>query len=110
MITAMAAVFSSARILVVTDSWFGNNGLFKPLRDQLGRRVDLLSRLRSNNNVLELPRPQSERRVGRPQKYGAKLGTAKSLAAEYRSLAGECTVNLYGRERTVVAYARVGHA
>ena len=30
MITAMAAVFTSARITVVTDSWFGNNGLFKP--------------------------------------------------------------------------------
>jgi hypothetical protein len=107
MITAMGAVFSSARITVVTDSWFGNNGLFKPLRHQLGRRVDLLSRLRSNNNVFELPCSQGEHRAGRPRKYGAKLGTAASLAAEYKSLAGEYTVNLYGRERTVVAYERV---
>ena len=107
MITSMADVFALARILVVTDSWFGNNGLFKPLRNQLGRRVDLLSRLRSNNNVFELPGPQGKRRAGRPRKYGAKLGTAASLAAEFKSLASEYTVNLYGRERTVVAYERV---
>ncbi len=86
MITSMADVFALARILVVTDSWFGNNGLFKPLQNQLGRRVDLLSRLRSNNNVFELPGPQGKRRAGRPRKYGAKLGTAASLAAEFKSL------------------------
>jgi len=107
MITQIAGAFASARIIVVTDSWFGNNGLFKPLRHQLGQRVDLLSRLRSNNNVFELPSPQSKGRVGRPCKYGAKLGTAASLAAEFKSLASEYVVNLYGRERTVVAYERV---
>jgi hypothetical protein len=107
MITSIADAFASARITIVTDSWFGNNGLFKPLRHQLGRRVDLLSRLRSNNNVFELPRPQSKSRVGRPRKYGAKLGTAASLAAEFKSLASEYVVNLYGRERTVLAYERV---
>jgi hypothetical protein len=107
MITSIGAVFTSTRITLITDSWFGNNGLFKPLRHQLGRRVDLLSRLRSNNNVFELPCAQGEHRAGRPRKYGAKLGTAASLAAEYKSLAGEYTVNLYGRERNVVAYERV---
>jgi hypothetical protein len=107
MITAMASAFTSVRITVVTDSWFGNNGLFKPLRHQLGRRMDLLSRLRSNNNVFELPCPQGVRRAGRPRKYGPKLGTTASLAAEYKPLAGEYTVNLYGRERTVIAYERV---
>ncbi len=107
MITAIAAVFSAAPITVVTDSWFGNNGLFKPLRHQLGRRVNLLSRLRSNNNIFELPCPKGNRRAGRPRKYGAKLGTAASLAGEFKSLASEYTVNLYGRERTVVAYERV---
>ena len=107
MITAMAAVFARARITVVTDSWFGNNGLFKPLRHQLGRRVDLLSRLRSNNNVFKLPGPQGKSRVGRPRKYGAKIGTAKSLAMDFKSVASEYTVNLYGRERTVVAYEQV---
>lgn len=107
MITQIAAVFESVPITVVTDSWFGNNGLFKPLRQQLGRHVNILSRLRSNNNVFDLPCTQGKCRVGRPRKYGAKLGTAASLADEFRSLASEYTVNLYGRERTVVAYERV---
>ncbi len=107
MVTAMATVFTSAHITVVTDSWFGNNGLFKPLRQQLGKRVNLLSRLRSNNNVLALPCPQGERRVGRPRKYGEKLGSTASLAAEFKSLADEYTINLYGRDRTVIAYGRV---
>ncbi len=107
MITAIAAAFGSARITVVTDSWFGNNGLFKPLRQHLGRRVDLLSRLRSNNNVFELPGLQDKSRAGRPRKYGEKIGTAASLAADFKSLASEYTINLYGRERAVVAYARL---
>jgi hypothetical protein len=107
MITAVAAVFNPARITVVTDSWFGNNGLFKPLRQQLGRRVDLLSRLRSNNNVFELAGPQDKSRVGRPSKYGTKIGTAVSLAMDFKSRAREYSVNLYGRQRTVLAYERV---
>ena len=92
---------------MVTDSWFGNNGLFKPLRQQLGKRVNLLSRLRSNNNILALPCSQGERRVGRPRKYGEMLGSTASLAAEFKSLAGEYIVNLYGRDRSVIAYERV---
>ena len=107
MVTAMANVFTSAHITVVTDSWFGNNGLFKPLRQQLGKRVNLLSRLRSNNNILALPCSQGERRVGRPRKYGEMLGSTASLAAEFKSLAGEYIVNLHGRDRIVIAYERV---
>jgi len=107
MITTIAAAFSPAHILVVTDSWFGNNGLFKPLRQQLGRRFDLLSRLRSNNNLFELAGPQGKTQAGRPRKYGQKSGIAASLAIDFKSLAKEYIVNLYGRDRTVVAYERI---
>lgn len=108
MINTLAVAFRRVRrIIVVTDSWFGNNGLFKPLRDQLGLQVDLLSRLRSNNNVFDLSDSKGQGRVGRPRKYGSKLGTAASLAADFKSHAKPAVVNLYGRERTVVAYARV---
>jgi hypothetical protein len=44
-------------VLVVCDSWFGNNGLFKPLRERLGGSVHLLSRLRSNAVLYALPTP-----------------------------------------------------
>jgi hypothetical protein len=48
LIARLGAFFRQAPVLVVTDSWFGNNGLFKPLRARLGARVHLLSRLRVN--------------------------------------------------------------
>ena len=38
MITDIAEAFGQTRIITITDSWFGNNGLFKPLRNQLGTR------------------------------------------------------------------------
>jgi DDE superfamily endonuclease len=107
MITDIAGVFAQTRILVITDSWFGNNGLFKPLRKSLGRRFDILSRLRANSNVFQLPGPQLKKGPGRPRKYGKKLGNASSLAARFKPLASEYDVNLYGRIRTVVAYERV---
>jgi hypothetical protein len=44
LIERLAGVFVAVPILVVTDSWFGNQGLLKPLRAALGPRVQLLSR------------------------------------------------------------------
>ena len=52
MITDIAEAFGQTRIVTITDSWFGNNGLFKPLQNRLGSRFHMVSRLRSNNNVL----------------------------------------------------------
>ena len=107
MITQIAQVFDRARIIVIADSWFGNDGLWKPLKDQLGIWVAMISRLRSNNNIFELPGPHRTGSPGRPRKYGRKLGNAADLAVRFRSMATEKTVNLYGRKRTVVAYNRV---
>jgi hypothetical protein len=107
MITDIAEAFIQTRIILVTDSWFGNNGLWKPLHNQLGLWFNMLSRLRSNNNVFELPGPHRKAGAGRPRKYGKKLGSVSSLAARFRSLASQYTVNLYGLDRTVVAYERV---
>ena len=73
MLTDIAEEFRQTRITLVTDSWFGNNGLWKPLHDRLGIWIDMLSRLRSNNNVFELPGPHKSRKAGRPRKYGKKL-------------------------------------
>jgi hypothetical protein len=107
MISDIADVFRQASIILVTDSWFGNNGLWKPVRKHLGKRVNMLSRLRSNNNVFEPPLPERKVKAGRPKKYGKKLGSVASLAADFKVLACEYKVNLYGRERCVVAYDRV---
>ena len=107
MITGVAEAFGQISILTVTDSWFGNNGLFKPLRSRLGQRFHIISRLRSNNTVFKLPGQQAKKTPGRPRKYGKKLGDASFLAARFKSLANEITVNLYGRKRSVFAYAHV---
>ena len=74
MLARLARVFCEVPILVVTDSWFGNNGLLKPLRQTLGERVQVLTRLRVNNTLYALPPAAAERRGGRPRKYGARLG------------------------------------
>ncbi len=107
MILKVGKQFPDIGILIVTDSWFGNNGLWKPLRQKLNELIDLLSRLRANCNIFDLPEPCTEAKRGRPLKYGKKLGTTSSLAAEYRDRAKEYSVNLYGKVRTVLAYERV---
>jgi hypothetical protein len=107
MLAAFAGEFPQQRILVVADSWFGNQGLWKPLRKELGTRAQLLSRLRANNNLYRLPDSPPIKRVGRPTKYGYHLGTATSLAIANKDLAQEMAVNLYGRKRTVLAYRQI---
>ncbi len=107
MITQIADVFTNTAIIVVTDSWFGNNGLWKPLNEKLGQRIHMISRLRSNNNVFELPDAYPKKGPGRPRKYGKKLGNTSSLADRYKHRVQEFSINLYGRVRTVVAYDRI---
>lgn len=104
MITGIAKVFHQAQIITIADSWFGNNGLWKPLHNQLGQRFQMISRLRSNNNIFRLPGPHRKKGPGRRRKYGKKLGDAAALATRFKLLASEYLVNLYGRNRTVVAY------
>lgn len=93
-------------ILVVTDSWFGNNGLLKPLRQTLGEHGQVLTRLRVNNTLYALP-PAAERRAGRPRKYGARFGSASDLAAAYRVPAKLSGVCLYGKYRELLAHDRI---
>ncbi len=107
MILQVNQQFPGLKMLIVTDSWFGNNGLWKPLRQQLEELANLLSRLRSNCNIFDVPEPSDRKKRGRPPKYGKKLGSTSSLAAKYRNKAKEYSVNLYGKVRTVLAYERV---
>ena len=94
-------------ILAVADSWFGNNGLWKPLHKHLGERFNMLSRLRSNQNIFDNPAAPEKVRPGRPRKYGKKLGNAATLANEFKELAREYSVNLYSRRQIIFAYERV---
>ena len=106
LIERLGAFFRQTPVLVVTDSWFGNNGLFKPLRARLGARVHLLSRLRANAALYALPEP-APGKAGRPRKYGERLGSAADLAAAMREQAQTYTLHVYGARREVVAAERV---
>ncbi len=106
LIQTFAGVFPRAPILVVTDSWFGNNGLLKPLRRALGSRAHLLSRLRVNAVLHDLP-VAVPGRAGRPRKYGERLGSVKAMQTALRATARTYSLNLYGRVRDVVAAEQV---
>lgn len=108
MILLIAKHFSSHPVLVVADSWFGNNGLYKLLKGQTDHPIYLLSRLRANNLLFDLPRAEDNRPRGRKRKYGVKLGNATELAHQYLTLATTLTINnLYGKPRDVLAYEQV---
>ena len=107
MLSDIAAVFPESNITTVADSWFGNDGMWTPLRKELGDRIHMISRLRSNNNLFDLPVESGKRKRGRPRIYGAKLGTTSSLAEMQREQARELEVNLYGSQKTVLACDRV---
>ena len=61
--------FATSPLLVVTDRWFGNDGLWRPVRDVLGERFQLRSRLRCNN-VLYAQSDASQ--PGQRRKYGKR--------------------------------------
>jgi hypothetical protein len=106
LIRSLAGVFPRAPIPGVTDSWFGNNGLLKPLRQALGSRAHLLSRLRVNAVLHDLPVAVAGR-AGRPRKYGERLGSVKAMQTALRSTARTYSLNLYGQVRDMVAAEQV---
>ncbi|WP_419605760.1 transposase, partial [Thiolapillus sp.] len=107
MLIGIADHFSTVPLLAVTDSWFGNKSLWKPTRKVLGERFHLLSRLRSNNTLYDLPGEKKPGQRGRRRKYGRRLGTTTEMAAQVQQKAACYSVRLYGRQRDVVAYDQV---
>jgi hypothetical protein len=108
MIAELAQAFTQHPIVIVTDSWFGNNGLFKPVRAAVGDRVHLLSRLRCNAVLYAQPDPgKGKKRPGCPRKYGPRLGKVTEWVDYARQHARLCRVALYGKSREVMAYDRI---
>ncbi len=106
MLIQLAHHFVGVPLMVVCDSWFGNNGLFKPLRKHLGNSVHLLSRLRSNSVLYTMPRNKTSKKRGRPRKYGLRLGSCAEMAARFISHASIHRVFLYGKYRDVNAFSK----
>ena len=108
MVVQLAHHFVGVPVTVVCDSWFGNDGLFKPVRTQLGPLFQVLSRLRSNTVLYALaPTPRTKAQRGRPQKYGNRLGSCTEVAATIKPQASIHRVVLYGQYRDVLASTKL---
>ena len=107
MLIEIADHFSGVPVLAVMDSWFGNDSLWKPVRKVIGKRFNLLSRLRCNNVLYARPGKRKPGQRGRSRKYGERLGTVTELAGSVQKEARTYTVNLYGKRRKVIAYDRI---
>jgi len=107
MIIQLAHHFVGVPVTVVCDSWFGNNGLFKPVRKHLGTSFHLLSRLRSNSVLYTLASKRTAKQRGRSRKYGRRLGTCAEMAATIKPEASCLRVFLYGHYRDVLASTKV---
>ncbi len=106
MVIQLAHHFAGVPVTVVCDSWFGNDGLFKPVRKHLGSSFHLLSRLRSNTVLYTMPPNGKSKKPGRPQKYGNRLGACAEMAARFISHASCHRVFLYGKYRDVNAFSK----
>jgi len=102
--------FFQIPVLIVCDSWFGNDGLWSLLERGQNGNFHLLSRLRSNIILYDLvpivPENQTAP-VGAPRKYGNRMGNTNECAARYKGLAENYRVFLYGKKRDVLAYSQV---
>jgi len=93
-------------ILIVADSWFGNNGLWKHLDKGQDGNFNILSRLRVNNNLFDFPQTATIKSKGRPKLYGSKLGNVGECGVLYKDKAAPISVFLYGKQREVMVYSR----
>ncbi len=107
MLIEIANFFSTSPLLVVTDSWFGNQGLWKPVRKALGECFQMLSRLRCNHVLYDLPDHKTAKQRGRQRKYGKRLGSVTDVAGSVIQWAKTYTVHLYSQQRQVLAYDRI---
>ena len=96
-------------VLAVTDSWFGNNGLWSRLDAGRQGHFHLLSRLRTNITLHDPLRASKSKKPqrGRPRKYGCRLGSVDDAATRYQDEANTYSVFLYGRQRDVLAHTKV---
>ena len=95
-------------VLAVTDSWFGNDGLWTLLDKGADGKFHLLSRMRTNITLYNFAqiRPDEKHTAGRPPKYGDRLGSVDECATRWKEHVQPYTVFLYGKNREVQAYSQ----
>ena len=108
MVAKISAAFADTPILIVTDSWFGNNGLFKPLRKTIGQHCHD-SLLGCVLTLICLIYRVSRRNIN----GGVPKNMVKNGAVRQHSLSDSSIwlrpirINLYGKDREVLAYDQI---
>ena len=87
MLSKISTAFRDTPLLVVADSWFVNDGLFKPMCNTVGQHCHMLSRLRVNATLFALPPEHQKHQLGRSDKYGDKMGNVSTLANAFHERA-----------------------
>lgn len=90
-------------ILVTCDSWFAVKNLVNSTKEQeRPNPINVLSRLRINSALFELPVTQNNKAGrGRPKKYGKRIESVSSLADSLRSAMKTAVLNIYSKKREV---------
>lgn len=95
-------------VVVITDSWFGNDGLWSRLGRGENGFFHLLSRMRTNITLYDLPPVfTGKRKAGRPRKYGSRLGSVADCAGCWKQKCRAYMIFLYGKTREVQAYSQI---
>lgn len=95
-------------VVVITDSWFGNDGLWSRLDRGGDGFFHLLSRMRTNITLYDIaPVSKGKGKAGRPRKYGIRLGSVADCAACWKEKCRAYMVFLYGKTREVQAYSQI---
>ncbi|MDX8382606.1 MAG: transposase, partial [Ghiorsea sp.] len=102
MLFKLSQHFTGMPILAVCDSWFGNNSLFAPTRKLVGNTFHLLSRLRRDIVLFDMPPAKADGKLGRNRKYGERLGSTAELAGIMQEKAIITTAFLYGKKRDLL--------
>ena len=100
-IQQVAQEFESREILLTCDSWFGVKNLVKAVCDTSREKsIHILSRLRINSSICELPESKKTGR-GRPKKYGRKIESVSALSTVLKAGAKSARIFMYSNNRDV---------
>ncbi len=95
-------------VLVITNNWFGNDGLWYRLDRGKNGQFHLLSRMRTNSVLYNfVPVSTGKRKAGRPRKYGLRLGSVSDFAPYWKQHNRSFMVFLYKKTREVQAYSQI---
>ena len=93
--------FKNQQILLTCDSWFGVKALLDGVRAVTENSIHVLSRLRINSSLYELPEGKKTGRGRRP-KYGRRIESVSALAKALKASAQSANIVMYSDNRDIL--------